>query len=122
MVRLILGFIVAALWLPALAYLTSRTVVGSLAGLIALFTVSLTLVFAVPLYVWLRRRVTFWLCALAGLSVGAIGCVVDWLVTNTLAAINWSPLLLVIGLASGLLFWVVAIWGNNALPSGRRVA
>ena len=84
MVRLILGFIVAALWLPALAYLTSRSFVGSLAGLIALFTVPLTLC-AVPLYVLLRRRVTFWWCALAGLSGGVAGCLVDWLVTNTLS-------------------------------------
>jgi hypothetical protein len=124
MLRLVLGFVVAALWLPAYAYVLSRSLVESGAVLVAMFTVPLTLFVAAPLYWALRERVGFLACICAGLCVGAIGCLLFWLSTNTLAALNWSPLLLAAGLVSSFLFWVVALWGNKYLPqkNGRKVS
>lgn len=111
--RLILGFFVAALWLPMIAAVASPSLTESLAILVAMFTIPLTLFVGAPLYWLFRRRVGFWWCAVAGISIGILGVFLFWLVTNALAARNWAPVLIAVGLISSLLFWVVGIWRNN---------
>jgi hypothetical protein len=104
---------VAALWLPAFAVINSPSLIESLAGLVALFTVPLTFFVGAPLYWIFRRRVGFWWCASAGIAIGIVGVGLFWLMTNPLAARNWAPLLIATGLISSLLFWVVGIWRNS---------
>jgi hypothetical protein len=41
-----------------------------------------------------------------------------WLVTNRLAALHWSPLLLIAGLASAVIFWMIGVRGNRDLTIG----
>jgi hypothetical protein len=122
MVRIVLGFIAAALWLPVLE-LVAGEISGGYGrfwfGMTAMFTVPLTVLVAVPLfYVW-RRRITFWRCVFAGLVIGIIGAGLFLLTTNPLAALNWSPLLIVVGVLSSLVFWAIAVWRNPTLTVRR---
>ena len=119
MVRIVVGFLAAALWLPLLSLATSGPYGGFWFGMTAIFTVPLTLLVAVPLFYLWRRRITFWRCLLAGLAIGIIGAALFLLVTNPLAARNWSPLLAVAGVLSSLVFWAIAVWRNPALTNNR---
>ena len=122
MFRLVLAFMVAALWLPLLAVAVSPSFVESMAALVAALTVPLTLFVAVPTYWFFRRRVGLLACMTAGAAIGAIGCLLFWAATNTLAALNWAPLLLGAGLVSSLLFWFVGLWRNERLVWARTEA
>jgi hypothetical protein len=119
MVRIVLGFMAAALWLPLLELATSRIYGGFWFGMTAMFTVPLTLLVAVPLFYLWRRQITLWRCLLAGLAIGIIGAVVFLVTTNPLAALNWSPLLVVVGVLSSVVFWVTAVWRNPTLTVTR---
>jgi hypothetical protein len=120
--RIILGFVAAALWLPLLELLA-----GAVTGgygrfwffMTAIFTVPLTILLAVPLFCLWRRRITFWRCVFAGLAIGIVGAVIFLVTTNPLAALNSSPLLIVAGVLSSLVFWVIAVWRNAALTVHR---
>jgi len=120
MMRIVLGFAAAAMWLPLLQLMAGELADGYglfWFGMTAMFMVPLTVLVAVPLfYVW-RRRITFWRCVFAGLVIGIVGAVIFLLTTNPLAALNWSPLLILVGVLSSLVFWVVAVWRNPALTA-----
>jgi molybdate transport system substrate-binding protein len=120
--RVVLGFVAAALGVPALVALTSPPYGLFWLAMISFFTVPLTLFAGMPLFVYLarRRRVTLWWCMLAGLVVGLAGVLVFMLMTNALAARNWAPLLIVTGLLCSLVFWLVGVWKNQALDKVRR--
>ena len=121
MARLIVGFVVAALWLPALTFALSEAYWNMFwAGAVGAFTVPLTLLVALPLFLILRRRywLRFWHYAIFGLSVGVVGAAVFWLTTNGLAALNWLPVFLIAGLVSSVVFWVVGVWRNNYVIRG----
>ena len=118
MTRVILGFAVAALWLPVLSYLTGGVYAEFWFVMTAAFTVPMTLFVAVPLYYRWRQRVSFVRCLLAGLVIGVIGAVAFLTMTNRQAALNWSPGVVGAGVVSSIIFWVIAIWKNQA--AGRR--
>jgi hypothetical protein len=118
-VRIVVGFLAAALWLPLFSLATSGPYGGFWFGMTAMFTVPLTLLVAVPLFYLWRRRITFWRCLLAGLAIGIIGAALFLLLTNPLAARNWSPLLIGAGVLSSLVFWAIAIWRNPSLIASR---
>jgi molybdate transport system substrate-binding protein len=120
--RVVLGFVAAALGVPALVAVTSPPNGLFWFAMISLFTVPLTVFAGMPLFVWLarRRRVTFWWCMLAGLVIGAAGVLLFMLVTNVLAARNWAPLLIVTGLLCSFVFWLAGVWKNRALDRVRR--
>jgi hypothetical protein len=120
MLRLILGFAAAALWLPILSYATSGIYGGFWFGMIAFYTIPLTVLVATPLYYFNRKRVTFWLCVIAGVAVGVLGALLFLVMTNPLAALNWSPLLIGSGLLSSIVFWVVGVWKNGNLTAASR--
>lgn len=121
MTRIVLGFIAAAMWLPLLQLIAGEVAGGYgrfWFGMTAMFMVPLTVLFAVPLFYLWRRRITFWRCVFAGLATGIVGAVIFLLTTNPLAALNWSPLLIVVGVLSSLVLWVVAVLKNRALTDG----
>ena len=122
MVRIVVGFLAAALWLPLLSLATSGPYGAFWFGMTAMFTVPLTLLVAVPLFYMWRRRITFWLCLVAGLAIGIIGAALFLLVTNPLAARNWAPLLIVAGVLSSVVFWATAVWRNSTLTNSRSKA
>ena len=93
-----------------------------MAGLVAALTVPLTLFVAVPTYWFFREHVGLLACMIVGVGIGAIGCLLFWAATNTLAALNWAPLLLGAGLVSSVLFWFVALWRNEGLVWARAGA
>ena len=121
MTRLIVGFVVAALWLPALAFALSESYWNVFwASAVGAFTVPVTLLVALPLFVILRRRyrLRFWHYAIYGLSIGAVGAAAFSLTTNGLAALNWLPVFLIAGLVSSMAFWVVGVWRNDYVVHG----
>ena len=120
MTRLILGFAAAALWLPVLMYVIAGGHGEFWFVMIASFTVPLTLFVAAPLYYFSRRRVTFWACVMVGLAIGAVGSLTFLLAINPYTARTWAPSLLLAGIISSVIFWIVAIWKNRNLTSRSR--
>jgi uncharacterized membrane protein YeiH len=121
MLRLFLGFVVAAVWLPVSLLLYSPAGQGELpAVLVAMLAVPLTVFAAAPLYWVLRRRVNLIVCICSGAIVGVFGCLLFWLGTNWLATVNTSPAILITALVSSLIFWAVAIWNNKRLAHRTR--
>ena len=113
MTRLVLGFVVAALWLPVLLYFTAGDYGQFWFAMTAAFTAPLTLFIAAPLYYVWRRRITFLRCLAAGLVVGALGALAFLAMTNAQAAINWSPGLIGAGVVTSIIFWAIAVWNNS---------
>jgi len=120
MVRLILGFTAAALWLPVLLYFAAGDYAEFWFAMTALFTVPLTVFVALPLYYFCRGRITFGRCLLAGFGIGVLGAVAFLVTTHPQAALNWSPGLIGAGVLSSIIFWAVAIWQNAALKGVHR--
>jgi len=112
--RIVLGFIAAALWLPGLLYILASSPAEEFAARPPLlFTVPLTVFFAVPAFLFLKKRPSFLLCVSAGAAIGGIGALLFLLTTHLEAALNWAPALIGCGLVSSVLFWLVAIWRNR---------
>jgi hypothetical protein len=86
--------------------------------MVAPFTVVLTALVAAPLVYFLRGRLSFVMCCIFGFAIGVVGVLAFWLVTNRLAALHWSPLLLIAGLASAVIFWMIGVRGNRDLTIG----
>ena len=117
MPRIVLGFAVAALWLPVLLYFSAGDYGEFWFVMTAAFTVPLTLLVALPLYYFWRRRITFWRCLSAGCVIGILGTLAFLAMTNPQAAINWSPGLVGSGIVTSIIFWAIAVWNNDALGS-----
>jgi hypothetical protein len=120
MLRVVLGFAVAALWLPVVLYFTAGDYHAFWFVMTASFTVPLTLFVAVPVYYFWRRRITFFRCLSAGFVIGTLGALVFLAMTNPQAALNWSPGLIGSGILTSIMFWVIAIWNNGALGGSAR--
>ena len=86
-------------------------------SMVSSFTVPLTLLVAVPLYLRIRGQVSFLQCLGAGLVAGLIGVALFYLGTNPLAALNWGVSLVLAGLLSSVVFWLVAVWKNDQAPT-----
>lgn len=113
--RVVFGFLVAALWLPVVTYLRAPTPGEEFFARAPLvLTVPLTLFVAVPVFLVLKQRASFLVCVLAGAVVGAVGAILFLLVTNWEAGINWAAALVGCGVISSVLFWLVAIWRSDA--------
>ena len=113
MLRIVVAFTVAALWFPSLSYFMSGEYGPFWFFMIALYTAPLTLLVAVPLHYFNRKRITFLFCVLVGLGIGLLGVLSFWAMSNQLAAQNWAPLLIGTGIVSSVLFWVIGIWRNG---------
>ena len=112
--RIVLAFIAAALWLPALVYLRAQTPAEMFgARFPLLLTVPLTIFVAVPAFLAMRARVSLVLCAAMGMAIGALGALLFLLTTHWEAAVNWAPAFFGCGLVSSLLFWVIGVWRNR---------
>ena len=115
MVRLILGFAAAGLWLPVLLYFAAGEYAEFWFVMTALFTIPLTVFVAVPLYYFWRAHITFGRCLLAGFGIGVVGTLAFLAMTHPEAALNGSPALIGAGVLSSVIFWAIAIWQNGAL-------
>jgi hypothetical protein len=113
--RLIAGLLVAALWLPLLLYFTSGGYGPFWLFMTGFYTVPLTLLVAAPLVFLFRHRISLALCLVVGLAIGFLGSLTFLATTNYLAALHWAPLLIVSGLVSSFLFWLVAVFRNGDL-------
>jgi hypothetical protein len=113
--RLVCGLFVAALWLPVLLLATSGPYGKFWFLMTAFYTVPLTLIVAAPLVYFFRHRLSLLSCLACGLGVGFLGALTFLSTTNYLAALNWGPALIVSGVVSSLLFWIVGVWGNGGL-------
>ncbi len=109
--RVILGFAIAALWLPLLGALLGKNGEGTWwFNMSLLATGALTILLAAPAYILLRRRAGFLICTFGGLAIGALGAIALSLVTNPMAARNAAPLFVASDAVSGIVFWLVALW------------
>ena len=114
--RVILGLIVAALWLPVLLYVFSRGWEKTFSFfIVALYTVTVTVLIATPLVYFLRRKLTLGRCLATGFVLGTLGALTFWSPYSPKAMFNWGPLLMAVGVISSLLFWVTGVWGNRDL-------
>jgi hypothetical protein len=114
--RLIGGLLVAALWLPSLLYFVSRGWEKEFSSfIVAYYTVPLTLVVAGPLVYILRKKLTLARCLTVDLLLGVLGALTFWSPYSLKAMLNWGPLLMVVGVVSSFLFWVVGVWRNRDL-------
>ena len=117
MIRLTLGFISAALWLPLLLIIISGKYGEFWFGVVSFLTVPLTVFVAVPLYIALHKKIRIGLvaCITIGFTIGFIGVLLFFFMTHYQAAINWAPSLIVIGTLSGFIFWLVGIYRNEKI-------
>ena len=120
-VRLVLGIIAEALWLPILAYVTLGRLGEGYFVILAMFTVPLTLFVAVPFYLLTKKYFTFLVSIYFGLAIGALVALVYYLNTDPINGVNMAPIFLLLGLISSVLFWIVAIWKNGSPTSKVRL-
>ena len=121
--RIIGGLVVAALWLPLLLYIVSKSWEKQFSLLIVgFYTVPLTLLIAGPFVYFLRRKLTLARCLITGALLGTLGALTFWSPYSLTAMFNWGPLLVVVGIISSFLFWVVGVWGNRDLTCVRADA
>jgi hypothetical protein len=113
--RLGCGLLVAALWLPVVLYFTSGPYAKFGFFITAFYTVPLTLFVAAPLVYLLRYCLSLALCLASGLAIGVAGTLMVLATTNRLFAWNASLVLMLCGLVSSLIFWVVGVWRNGGL-------
>ncbi|NII10026.1 hypothetical protein [Oleiagrimonas sp. C23AA] len=112
MYRIVCGFVVAALWLPVVQWLVVDGYNGFWFACVAAGTLGVSVIFGVPLFLALRRHLGAGCCLLAGMGLAAVGVLVFGLATNMAAAMRWGGVFLIVGLISGALFWLVAVWHN----------
>jgi hypothetical protein len=117
MLRIGIGLLAAALWLPLLAYATGERFAFFWFGMIAMFTIPLTLFVALPLVLLLRRHLSFVRCIAAGFGIGLLAVALEWSLSHWQAALNLGPLLIGAGVLSSLVFWLVGVWRNSRLPA-----
>ena len=115
MFRVTSGLIAAALWLPILNSAVAHAEDQKPAFLvIAIYTVPLTLFIAAPLVFLLRRKLTLGRCLLTGALLGIVGALTFWSPYSVKSSLWGAPLVLA-GLLSSLLFWVIGVWRNRNL-------
>jgi fluoride ion exporter CrcB/FEX len=90
--------------------------------IVGVYTVPLTLLLAGPLVYVFRKRLTLARCVTVGFILGMLGSFTFWSPYSLAAFFNWGPLLIVVGVISSLLFWVVGVWGNRDLTKARATA
>jgi len=112
--RILIGFIAAALVAPVVVLLADRSFGFFWFTMIGSFSVPLALVVGYPLFIVLRRRgfITLPWCVGAGAIISGLGVLIFGAVTNELAAVNWAPGFLIIGVVSAMAFWLIAVWKN----------
>jgi hypothetical protein len=117
MSRVSLGFLLSAFALPALAFVTGAV---GLAIYVAVFTAGATGCFGLPLYAWARARRWYpaGLFVLGGIVAGVL-CAVPFGIFAMSAEVfvGFGTLFGLFGAAHGTLFWLVAIFRNEALPA-----
>lgn len=116
MLRVLIGFFVAASWLPLVGLLGFSWEGNFFAGAAAVFTVPLTFCFALPIYIlfhYAKIRPSWWVCMTIGAFAGGVGAVAFAGLSNRLAGWGALPSFAIIGAISALIFWVIAIRMNG---------
>jgi hypothetical protein len=121
--RVDLGFLFCAFALPILVLVTDELSVSALAaaGFMAILTGGATLLGALPLYTWCRKRRLFALWpflgggALTGLLIATMLGSIFFMMAGGGVGWQFSLVLVCIGAIHGTLFWLIAICRNEAL-------
>jgi hypothetical protein len=112
--RVIAGFLIAPLAFGLLG--------GSIAIVVVPFMYIFALVIALPLFFLFKRLrwLGLWHAALVGFVTAALCVALDWHVANPYHTEIYGPTetlaILAIGIGTGVLFWAIAIYRNDALP------
>lgn len=117
MLRILIGFLVAALWLPLLGLLGFSWEGTFFAGAAALFTVPLTFGFALPIHLlfqYVKVLPSWWACMTIGAVAGAVGALTFGGLSNSLSGWVTLPGFALVGVVSALIFWVIAIRKNSS--------
>ena len=120
MLRIFVGFLVAALWLPLIGLLSGSYEGQFFAGTAAVFTVPLTIGFALPIYgffYYSKVAPAWWVCMAIGACIGCVGAIALGTMSNKLAGWNAVPGFILIGVVSAVIFWAIGIRKNaTAFP------
>lgn len=118
MLRILLGFIYAALWFPTAVFIFTQYVSHSNEGVPAfLFSLSITgpaVLISMPIFYLIRHHKPIQLldCLLAGLLIPTLILIGYGTVTNFAIATPLAPLCIGVGLISAIIFWIVGLRQN----------
>jgi hypothetical protein len=73
MARIVIGFLAAALWLPALGHVLDEQMGPFWAIMFGPYTAPLTLLIAVPSLYFMRRKITLLRCVVTGAGIRLVG-------------------------------------------------
>lgn len=121
MIRLAIGFICAALWLPTVSFIISGVYGKFWFTMTAGFTVPLTIFVGIPLYFLMRKKINLLVCAVGGVAIGVIGSLVFMSITNYLAFLKWFLVFISMGFVSSIIFWVVGVRNNTLISSSCNI-
>lgn len=118
MLRILLGFIYAALWFPIAVFIFTQYVSHSNEGVTAfLFSLSITgpaVLISMPIFYLIRHHKPIQLldCLLAGLLIPILILIGFGTVTSFAIATPLAPLCIGVGLISAFIFWIVGLRRN----------
>ena len=115
MLKILLGFISAALWFPIAVFIFTQYVSHSNEGVTAfLFSLSITgpaVLMSMPIFYLIQHHKPIHLvdCLLAGLVIPILILIGFGTVTNFAIATPLAPLCIGVGLISSIIFWFVGV-------------
>lgn len=113
--RVLIGFIGCALLVPIICYFLG--VFGAFVGLLAIATIFLTALVVFPIFsiFYANKWFKLWQAILAGGFIAIFIWLLLALDGEKFRDFAWFFLFAPIGMAHGLLFWLIAIWDNTRL-------
>ncbi|MBC3882917.1 hypothetical protein H8K35_16095 [Undibacterium sp. LX40W] len=115
MLRILIGFIYAALWFPTTVFIFTEYVYKINGGIEAfLFSLSITgpaVLISMPIFYLIRHHKPIQLldCLLAGLLIPILILIGFGTVTSFAIATPLAPLCIGVGMISAIVFWVVGV-------------
>lgn len=113
MLRVVLGFLCCTFIYPLYRMLGLGTLDWSLVAYLGAVCVLLGVPFLI--YVNPEQRPTFWETVSAGGCIGII-CALPLVLATGPFVVVFVAYFLPMGMAHGVVFWLVAVWRNRALP------